>query len=99
LRHRRHEVVVFHVMDPQELTLDLKGRARFHGLESLPTAVADPTKLRADYVEIVHEFLRETKAACAGARADYALANVAEPVHRLLIRYLTARGKVREGRR
>jgi len=99
LRHRRHEVIVFHVMDPQELTFDFTGRKRFHGLESLPAAVAEPTKLRADYLEIVHTFLHETKAACAGARADYALANVAEPVDRLLIRYLTARGKVREGRR
>ena len=99
LRHRRHEVVVFHVMDPQELTFDLTGRKRFEGLESMPTAVAETTKIRADYVEIVHDFLREAKAACAGARADYALANTAEPVDHLLIRYLTARTKVREGRR
>ena len=99
LRHRRHEVVVFHVMDPQELTFDLTGRKRFEGLESLPAAVAETTKIRADYVAIVHDFLREAKAACAGARADYALANTAEPVDHLLIRYLTARTKVREGRR
>lgn len=99
LRHRRHEVVVFHIMDPQELTFDFTGRRRFQGLESLPTAVADPTRLRADYLDIAHAFLREVKAACAGARADYALANTAEPVDHLLIRYLTARGKVREGRR
>ncbi len=99
LRHRRHEIIVLHVMDPQELALDFAGRKRFEGLEAMPTAVAEPTRLRADYLEIVHDFLRETKAACAGARADYALANTAEPVDRLLIRYLTARGKVREGRR
>jgi hypothetical protein len=99
LRHRRHEVIVFHVLDPQELTFDYTGRKRFEGLEALPTAVAEPTRIRADYLDIVHNFLTQTKAACASARADYALANTAEPVHHLLIRYLTARGKVREGRR
>lgn len=99
LRHRRHEVVVFHVMDPQELVFEFTGRRRFQGLESLPTALAEPGRLRADYLDVVHRFLRETKAACAAARADYALANTAESVDHLLIRYLTARGKVREGRR
>jgi uncharacterized protein (DUF58 family) len=99
LRHRRHEVVVFHVMDPQELTFTFKGRRRFEGLEALPTAVAESSRLRADYLEIVHTFLREVKSACAGARADYALANTGEPVDHLLVRYLTARGKIQEHRR
>ena len=99
LRHHRHEVIVFHVMDPQEVAFDFTGRRRFEGLESLPTAIAEPSRIRADYVEIVQEFLANTKTACAAARADYVLANTAEPVDRLLIRYLTARTKIREGRR
>jgi uncharacterized protein (DUF58 family) len=99
LRHQRHEVVVLHVLDPQELVFDLKGRARFEGMELLPSAIAEPNKIRADYIEIVQEFLAKTKMACASTRSDYVLANTAEPVDRLLIRYLTARTKIREGRR
>lgn len=99
LRLRRHEVIVFHVLDPQEVSFDFTGRTRFEGLESLPTAVAEPTRIRADYLDLVYGFLREVKSQCAQARADYALANTSEPVDRLLIRYLSARAKVREGRR
>jgi uncharacterized protein (DUF58 family) len=99
LRHQRHEVIVMHVLDPQELTFDFGGRIRFEGMESLPTAIAEPNKIRADYVEIVQQFLSRTKMACAGTRSDYVLVNTAEPVDRLLIRYLTARTKIREGRR
>lgn len=99
LRARRHETVVFHVLDPQEVVFDFGGRVRFEGLESMPHAVAEPARIRAEYVAIVEAFLARTQAVCAAARADYMLANTAEPVDRLLIRYLTARGKGREGRR
>lgn len=99
LRHQRHEVVVMHVLDPQELMFEFSGRVRFEGLESLPAAVAEPTKIRADYVDIVQQFIDQTKRACAGARADYVLVNTIEPIDHLLVRYLTARGKIREGRR
>lgn len=99
LRHQRHEVVVMHVLDPQELSFDFGGRIRFEGMESLPAAVAEPNKIRADYVDIIQKFVAETKMACAGTRSDYVLVNTAEPVDRLLVRYLTARGKIREGRR
>lgn len=99
LRHQRHEVIVMHVLDPQELTFEFSGRVRFEGMELLPTTVAEPSRIRADYVEIVQQFLTRARLACASTRSDYVLANTAEPVDRLLVRYLTARGKIREGRR
>jgi uncharacterized protein (DUF58 family) len=99
LRYHQHEAIVCQVLDPQEILFEFGGRARFVGLEGAPSATAEPAKIRADYVELVREFLAETKAACAGANADYVLANTTEPVDRLLIRYLTARGKSRKGRK
>jgi uncharacterized protein (DUF58 family) len=99
LRFERHELIVFHVMDPLELTFDFHGRTRFEALELPATAVAEPSRIRADYLNIVHAFLAQVKESCAAIRADYALANTAEPVDHLLVRYLSARGKAREGRR
>lgn len=99
LRFARHEVIVFQVMDPQELTFDFSGRTRFDGLEAPGRAIAEASRIRADYLGMIHGFLAELKAACAAARCDYALANTGEAVDHLLVRYLTARGKVREGRR
>lgn len=99
LRYGRHEVIVLHVLDPQELAFDFARRTRFEGLEAAPRAVADPTRIRADFVAIMESFIAQTKSACASLRADYVLANTAEAVDHLLIRYLTARAKIGEGRR
>jgi uncharacterized protein (DUF58 family) len=98
-RSRHHEVVVLQILDPQELVFDFTGRVRFSGMEALPAATVEPTKIRADYVSIMESFLADVKRVCAANRADYALANTAEPVDHLLIRYLTARSKLKEGRR
>jgi hypothetical protein len=95
LRFQRHEVVVFHVLDPQELLFEFNGRTRFEGLEGLPAAVAQADRIRADYLEIIRRFLSVARAGCASAGADYALANTAEPADHLLIRYLAARAKHR----
>jgi hypothetical protein len=97
LKFERHELIVFHVMDPLELTFDFNGRTRFEGLELPATAVAEPSRIRADYLDIMQAFLAQAKECCAAIQADYALANTAEPVDRLLVRYLSARGKAREG--
>jgi len=99
LRFAKQEVVVFHLFDPQELEFRFGGRTRFEGLEGLPHANVDPKQIQADYVTLVQEFIHRMRQECAGARADYELANSAEPVDRLLIRYLSARSKAREGRR
>lgn len=99
LRFANQEVVVFHVFDPQELAFEFPGRVRFEGLEDLPRANVDAKQIQADYVALVHDFIHRMRQACAGARADYEIANSAEPVDRLLIRYLSSRAKAREGRR
>jgi uncharacterized protein (DUF58 family) len=99
LRFAHQEVVVFHLFDPQELTFEFPGRVRFEGLEELPHANVDTKQIQADYVALVQDFIHRMRQACAGARADYGVANSAEPVDRLLIRYLSARTKAREGRR
>jgi len=49
LRHRGHQVVVFHVMDPAELDLAASGQARFVDLETREGVVASPRDLRRDY--------------------------------------------------
>ena len=44
-RHRRHEVVVFHVLDPAELDFPFRRTSLFKGLEGMPDVLADPNSL------------------------------------------------------
>jgi len=49
LRHRGHQVTVFHVMDPGEVQLDGAGPARYVDPESQESVVASPRELRREY--------------------------------------------------
>lgn len=71
LRHRGHQVVVFHIMDPAELTLEGQPEARFEDPESGTTVVARPRELRAAYAETVRRTVKEWRAACRSGGIAY----------------------------
>lgn len=71
LRHRGHQVAVFHIMDPAELTLEGQGEARFEDPESGSAVVARPRELRGAYSETVRRAVREWRAACRGGGIAY----------------------------
>ena len=73
LRHRGHQVSVFHVMDPAELELELAGppEARFEDPESGVAVVARPRELQAAYYATVSRTIAEWRAACRGSGIDY----------------------------
>ncbi len=90
LTGRGHDVVVFHVMDPDELELPFSDPARFVGLEGEPSIDADPEALRASYLAEIERFLAERRARCAAVGARYVLARTDEPVERALASVLTS---------
>src|SRR6202011_5394128 len=50
LRHKRNEVVVFHVMDGAELDFPFQEATLFRGLEQEPELLTDPRSLRQSYL-------------------------------------------------
>ena len=64
LRHRGHQVMVFHVMDPAELTLDGPPEARFEDPETGSGVIARPRELRAAYADTVQRTIAEWRLAC-----------------------------------
>src|SRR5207244_12276378 len=71
LRHRRHDVLVFHVMDDDELSFPFAGTTRFEGMEELPNLLCDPRALRDGYIEALEEYLVEVRRGCVGRGIDY----------------------------
>src|SRR5262249_26698365 len=51
LRHKRHEVVVFHVWDAAELDFPFQEATLFRGLEAAGELLTDPRSLRSGYLE------------------------------------------------
>ena len=48
-RHRRHDVIVLHVLDPAEIDFPFQQVTMFKGLEALGEVVTEPRSLRAAY--------------------------------------------------
>jgi uncharacterized protein (DUF58 family) len=91
LRHRRHDVVVMHVLDDDELQFPFGGMTRFEGLEELPHLTCDPKSLRDGYLEAIGEYLTEVRRGCTRIGIDYALVKTSEPLDAVLSRFLYRR--------
>jgi uncharacterized protein (DUF58 family) len=91
LRKRGHDVMVFHVMDDDELDFPFKGSTRFEGLESSETIRCNPRSLRDGYLSALQEFLAEIRRGCSNNICDYDLIRTSQPLSAVLAAYLSNR--------
>jgi uncharacterized protein (DUF58 family) len=88
LRHRRHDVLVFHVLDDDEMNFPFAGTTRFEGMEELPHLLCDPRALRDGYIEALEEYLVEVRRGCARQGIDYALVRTSDYLDAVLSKFL-----------
>jgi uncharacterized protein (DUF58 family) len=91
LRQRGHDVLVFHVMDDDELDFPFSGPTRFDGLETLDHLNCNPRALREGYLEALNAFLEEIRRGCARNVIDYALIRTSQSLDAALATYLSSR--------
>lgn len=91
LRYRRHDIAVFHLMDPLEIGFEFDRPHRFVDLEDGTALVAEPALIAADYQAALREFLASVRATCHDAAADYQLVTTDAALEPLLREFLTAR--------
>ena len=91
LRHRRHEVIVFHILDPDELDFPFRRTTLFKGLEQLPELLADPRGLRKAYLKQFLRFTQAVSKGCRDHRIDYVLMRTDQPLDIALSSYLASR--------
>jgi uncharacterized protein (DUF58 family) len=88
LSHRRHDVLVFHVLDDDELVFPFAGSTRFEGMEELPHLLCDPRALRDGYLEALEEYLVEVRRGCVSRAIDYALVRTGDYLDAVLSKFL-----------
>jgi uncharacterized protein (DUF58 family) len=88
LRHGRHDVLVFHVMDDDELKFPFSGTTRFEGMEEIVQLTCDPRALRDGYIEALEEYLIEVRRGCARQGIDYCLVHTGEYIDAVLSKFL-----------
>lgn len=91
LRHRGHDVLIFHVMDDEELDFSYSGITRFVGMEEMGDLVCDPKSLRDGYMEALTEFLHDLRRRCSRAMIDYQSIRTSEHLDAALRHYLNHR--------
>ena len=92
LRHRRHEVLFFHVLAPEEQEFPFRRPAKFRDLEHAgKTLRVNPSSLRAAYLEKFEAFCRDLREAVRGMDADYHRVTTDQPLEKTLLDYLAAR--------
>jgi uncharacterized protein (DUF58 family) len=75
IRHRRHDVIVFQVIDNREKDFDLREVAPFVGLEGEPLLKVDPRAIREAYCQVFKEHLSEIERTSRSFGFDYQLVN------------------------
>lgn len=91
-RLRGHEVIVFQVMAPEELTFQFTRWSRFECLEESGLRMdLDPAAVRQEYLRQVREFLEKVKQDCDGLGIDRVLLSTERPLGESLSYYLHRR--------
>jgi uncharacterized protein (DUF58 family) len=93
----RHEVIVFQVLDPAELTFDFEAAARFLDLETGRDIFLDPSIVRADYQKRLGEHLAAVRALCQKLGITHNQLSTDQPLELALFDFLksrAARGKM-----
>ncbi|MGL4424527.1 MAG: DUF58 domain-containing protein [Gemmataceae bacterium] len=91
LRHRKHDVMVFHILDDDEVNFPFGGMTRFEGMEELPNLFCDPKALREGYLEALEEYFTEVRRGCTRLGVDYSLVKTSDYMDAVLSRFLFAR--------
>lgn len=91
LRHKRHEVVLWHILDGAELTFPFQEATLFRGLEQYPELLTDPRSLRESYLEQIEAFIKDLKRGCRDQNIDYVPLRTDTPLNVALSSYLAHR--------
>ena len=93
LKFRGTDVIVFQVLDPNELTFPFKSAARFKDLESSEEVTAEPSNIRTTYLRELAGLTLRYDRALRGAGIDYVQLDTSQPLDFALLTYLAARSR------
>jgi uncharacterized protein (DUF58 family) len=95
LRSRGSDVLVFHLLDRDELTFPFERPVRFRDLEDGLEILASPREVREGYLASIESLIGEYRRALGAEGIDYLLVDTSQPLDRSLLAYLSARSRRR----
>ncbi|MGH7967402.1 MAG: DUF58 domain-containing protein [Limisphaerales bacterium] len=88
-----HEVILFQILDPNELAFSFERPMLFQDLESRQDVYLDPPALRSEYQRRLHEHCRQAELVCQKLGASFYRLVTDQPLELALVDFLRARGR------
>lgn len=96
LRHLKHDLILFQVLDPDEVELPFKGLVRFRDPESQSELLTDPGRLQDEYRRKMQGFIGAYRDGAVEIGVDHVFMTTSEPLDQALATYLANRHKSQE---
>ena len=93
-RHKKHEVIVFHIMDKNEYELPFKKTILFKDIETGEEIISEPETLKKEYKNMLNSFINKYKKECFENNIDYYQINTKTSYDKVLFDYLSKRKKL-----
>jgi hypothetical protein len=90
-RYRGTDVIVFQILDPDELKFPFEQAARFRDMETAKEVMAVPGSIRDDYVERMQSLIAFYRRELQLSGIDYCLLDTSQPLELGLMSYLMTR--------
>jgi uncharacterized protein (DUF58 family) len=91
LRFRKHDVAVFHLLDPRELSFNFRRPMRFLDMEGGPALFAEPNEIAERYHKALTSYLTALHQVVLESAIDYHRVNIEESYEHVLMRFLVGR--------
>jgi uncharacterized protein (DUF58 family) len=92
-QYRGTDVIVFHLLDPDEIEFPFERPTRFEDLETSEEVMAVPAVVREHYLEAIGALIDRYKRELGASGIDYHLLSTAEPLEMALLAYLSTRAR------
>jgi uncharacterized protein (DUF58 family) len=89
-----NDLVVFHVLDPAEITFPYTDPSRFQDLESGEEVPVVPEVFAEQYRKMMREHIEAIRSKCSESRIDYVLLDTSKPLDEALFAYLGNRERL-----
>jgi uncharacterized protein (DUF58 family) len=90
-RHRKHEIILFHVLDHAEIEFPFRNLADFLDMETGERLQIDPRYVRREYLRELEEFRNAFRRETAEGLIEYVPVDTSVPFEQMLAAYLARR--------
>ena len=90
---RGTDVIVFHVLDPDEIAFPFERATRFEDLETSEEVMAVPSVVREHYLAQINGLIGQYKRELGACGIDYCLISTDQPLEIALLAYLSTRAR------